>query len=79
MYLVEQRTCSWTSSSALAELSVTLDLHGAWHMTQQASELLVYKQENMAASCELLRETDEKKPAGTDLLQIVLSNTEARV
>lgn len=58
-----QWTCCRCLSSALAELNVTLEIHGARHMTQQAPESLVNKLENTTASHELLKETDENTKA----------------
>lgn len=40
-----------------------MEIYEVQRTTQQASESLVNKQENNAASCELLKETDENTKA----------------
>lgn len=42
--LEEQQTCALCSSSALTELSDTLEIYGAQHTTQQVFKSLVNKQ-----------------------------------
>lgn len=63
LHLVDELSSSKCSSSALAELSLTMEIYEVQRTTQQATESLVNKVGDMTASCELLRETDENTKA----------------